>query len=562
MELTADTLIIAGMALSVVVLIGFIVSVWRGIAARRALGKIQKSLEDREKELHTLVATNQQLVQESHQRDLKMGALDSEISNLRHRLQDRDGHIAQLSGEQQNLSTSLDELRDNLARSSADNRGQSVELEQARLHVREKLDELKSAKSELAQLSARHSTVLNEHTELQTQLREREDRHAEQIELLNETRENLKKEFENLANKIFEDKGKSFTTTSKESLEAMLKPFREQITGFQNRINEVHSESVRGNTALEKEIQKVLDVGLEMNSQASNLAVALKGDKKTAGNWGEAQLERTLELAGLQAGDHYESQAAFRDEDGKRKLPDFVIRLPDNKNLVIDSKVSLVDYDRAIAAETDEERTTALNAHAQAVRNHIDDLSSKDYANLPGIGSPDFVLMFMPIEPAYIEAMKHNKDLFNYGYKKGVIMVSHTTLMPILRTVANLWMIEQSSKEAKEISSRAGDIYNQVCLVAERLHKLGNTLKAANNHYNDTVKGLVGKQGLHGKVERFQQLSTRANKEMAALESIHDDIENDRLEPVANISEGELAPALLDSGGSRKTKIKSIKAET
>ncbi|RLA51441.1 MAG: DNA recombination protein RmuC [Gammaproteobacteria bacterium] len=562
MKLTTDTLIIAGMALCVIVLIGLIVSVWRGITARQALGNIQKNLADQEKELHTLVATNQQLVQESHQRDLKLGALDAEISNLRHRLQDRDGHITQLSGKQQNLNTSLEKIRDDLARSSADNRGQTVELEQASLQMREKLAELKSLKSELAALSARHSAVLNEHTELQTQLHEREDRYAEQIELLNETRENLKREFENLANKIFEDKGKSFTTTSKESLEAMLKPFREQISGFQSRINEVHSESVRGNTALEKEIQKVLDIGLEMNSQASNLAVALKGDKKTAGNWGEAQLERTLELAGLQAGDHYESQAAFRDEDGKRKLPDFVIKLPDNKNLVIDSKVSLVDYDRAIAAGTDEERTTALNAHAQAVRNHIDDLSSKDYANLPGIGSPDFVLMFMPIEPAYIEAMKHTRDLFNYGYKKGVIMVSHTTLMPILRTVANLWMIEQSNKEAREIGSRAGDIYNQVCLVAERLHKLGNTLKAANNHYNDTVKGLVGKQGLHGKVERFAQLSTKANKEMAALESIHDDIENDRLESVADIGEGGPDPTLLDSNDARQTRVKSIKVET
>jgi DNA recombination protein RmuC len=552
----------AGMALCVVVLIGLIVSIWRGITARRALMRIQKKLGDREKGLHTLVTTNQQLVQESHQRDLKLGALDAEISNQRHRLRDRDGHIAQLFGEQQKLNTSLDQLRDDLARSNADNRGKSVELEQAQLHMQEKLSELKSSRSELTALNTRHNGLLNEHTELQTQQREREDRHGEQIELLNEARESMKKEFENLANKIFEDKGKNFTSTSKESLEAMLKPFREQISGFQTRINEVHTESVRGNTALEKEIQKVLDVGLEMNSQASNLTMALKGDKKTAGNWGEAQLERTLELAGLQAGDHYESQTAFRDEDGKRKLPDFVIRLPDDKNLVIDSKVSLVDYDRAIAAETDEERTTALNAHAQAVRNHIDDLSSKDYANLPGIGSPDFVLMFMPIEPAYIEAMKHNKGLFNYGYSKGVIMVSHTTLMPILRTVANLWMIDQSNKEAREISSRAGDIYNQVCLVAERLHKLGNTLKAANNHYNDTVKGLVGKQGLHGKVERFQQLPARANKEMAALQPIHDDIENDRLESAANLGEGESGPKLLDSGGSRQTKIKSIKAET
>jgi DNA recombination protein RmuC len=297
-----------------------------------------------------------------------------------------------------------------------------------------------------------------------------------------------------------------------------------------------------------------LDVGLEMNSQASNLTVALKGDKKTAGNWGEAQLERTLELAGLQAGEHYESQTAFRDEEGKRKLPDFIIKLPDRKNIVIDSKVSLVDYDRAISADTDETCTEALNAHAQAVRNHIDDLGSKNYANLPGIGSPDFVLMFMPIEPAYIEAMKHNKDLFNYGYKNGVIMVSHTTLMPILRTVANLWMIEQGNQEAKEISSRAGDIYNQVCLVAERLNKLGNTLRAANNHYNETITGLAGKQGLHGKVERFQQLSTRANKEMTTLEPIHDEIENDRLESVTNFSDKETALARSETNLSLQSK--------
>jgi DNA recombination protein RmuC len=298
-----------------------------------------------------------------------------------------------------------------------------------------------------------------------------------------------------------------------------------------------------------------------MNSQANNLTVALKGDKKTAGNWGEAQLERTLELAGLQAGEHYESQAAYRDEEGKRKHPDFVITLPDSKSLVIDSKVSLVDYDRAIAAETDEERTEALNAHAQAVRNHIDDLSSKDYANLPGIGSPDFVLMFMPIEPAYIEAMKHNKDLFNYGYQKGVVMVSHTTLMPILRTVANLWMIEQSNQEAKEISSKAGDIYNQVCLVADRLHKLGNTLKAANNHYNDTVTGLIGKQGLHGKVDRFQQLSTKANKEMAALEPIHEEIESDRLEAVIDDPENESEPRQLEKDVSSPTKITAVSTD-
>jgi DNA recombination protein RmuC len=493
-----DNLIVIAAALAATVLTALFISMWQGITSRRSL------------------------------------------TNTREQLRIREGELTEARAEQ---------------------RGQSVELKQSQQQLQEKLTDLHALKAELAELSTQLNYSQRAHAQLQTQQREREDRHLEQIQLLNETRENLKKEFENLANKIFEDKGKSFTTTSQASLEALLKPFREQITGFQTRINEVHSESIRGNTALEKEIQKVLEVGLEMNIQASNLSVALKGDKKAAGNWGEAQLERTLELAGLQAGEHYESQTAYRDGEGKRKLPDFIIKLPDSKSLIIDSKVSLVDYDRAIAADTDEERAEALNAHAQAVRNHIDDLSSKDYTNLPGIGSPDFVLMFMPIEPAYIEAMKHNKGLFNYGYSKGVVMVSHTTLMPILRTVANLWMIEQSNREAKEISSRAGDIYNQVCLIADRLHKLGNTLRAANNHYNDTVTGLVGKQGLHGKIERFQQLSTRANKEMAALEPIHEEIENDRLISVIGDPENEVRPRLLEEHDSRPTDIKAINAD-
>ena len=445
-----------------------------------------------------------------------------------------------------------DELKTELGEARSHIRGLEVQLEQGRAQLRETLAQLRATTVEMTQINHKYHALQNQHTRLATEHRERQDRHEEQVQLLNEARDNLKREFENLANRIFEDKGKSFTTTSRESLEAMLKPFREQITGFQSRINEVHSESLRGHTALEKELQKVLEVGLEMNNQATNLTSALKGDKKTAGNWGEAQLQRTLELAGLQAGEHYDAQASFKDEHGKRKLPDFVVRLPDGKNLVIDSKVSLVDYDRAVSAESDEERTLALNAHGQAVRNHIDDLASKDYVNLPGIGSPDFVLMFMPIEPAYIEAMKHNKDLFNYGYTKGVIMVSHTTLMPILRTVANLWMIEQSNNEAREISSRAGEIYNQVCLVAERLSKLGNTLKAANNHYNDAVRGLAGQQGLYGKIERFQQLATKANKEMVALEPIHADIENDRLEGV-----GE-TPASLEEKPASPAKLKPI----
>jgi DNA recombination protein RmuC len=263
-----------------------------------------------------------------------------------------------------------------------------------------------------------------------------------------------------------------------------------------------------------------------MSGEANNLTRALKGDKKLVGNWGEAQLEKTLELAGLRRGEHFDAQVAFRDERGDKYLPDFIIRLPEGKNLIVDSKVSLVDYERAVAAATDAERTLSLDAHAKAVKQHIDSLSAKDYANLPGVESPDFVLMFMPVEPAYIEVMRSQRELFNYGYQKNVVLVSHTTLMPILRTVANLWMIEHGNREAQEISSRAGDIYNTVCLLGERLFALGASISTTANKYNDALKAVQGKQGLVGKVSRFQSLSQRANRDFpSALAPIDPEVE-------------------------------------
>lgn len=382
---------------------------------------------------------------------------------------------------------------------------------------------------QLQEISQRYQALQRDHARLQAGSEEREKQHRAQVGLLNENRAQLKQEFEHLAHRIFENRSEQFNRQSQQSLEALLKPFREQINGFQQRIDQVHTESVKGQASLEGELRKVLEVGLQMNEQAGNLSAALKGDKKLSGNWGEFQLERSLQLAGLEAGDHYRAQAALRDEDGRRRLPDFLVNLPDGKHLVIDSKVSLVDYERAVAADSDTDREAALAAHGQAVRRHIDDLAAKDYTHLPQLDSPDFVLMFMPVEPAYIEALRHNRELFNYGYERGVVLVSHTTLMPLLRTIANLWMVERSNREAREIGRRAGEIYNQVSLVAERLHRLGNTLRSAGNHYNDTVRALVGKQGLQGKVERFGQLSGKTGRPMTEVTPIHADLEQDRL---------------------------------
>lgn len=363
------------------------------------------------------------------------------------------------------------------------------------------------------------------------------EKHQEQLQLLDQSRQLLRIEFENLANRIFEERGKHFSNQNQQSMESLLKPFAEQIRGFQSRINEVHAQSIRGNESLAGELRHLMGVGLKMSDQAENLATALKGDNKTAGNWGEVQLERTLQLAGLENGVHYQTQAAFRDQSGRLRLPDFVIKLPDGKHLIIDSKVSLVDYERAVAADTEEAQNAAMRAHCLSLKRHIDDLACKDYAALGGIESPELVFMFMPIESAYIEALKYNRELFNEGFAKNIIMVSHTSLLPMLRTVAGLWISYRSNEEAREISALAGDIYNKVRVVAERLEDMGKTLSTVTGKYNKTVTALVGNQGLLGKVERFKSSSANARGELPKPDTLHPSIESDRLIPLTGDGE-------------------------
>ncbi len=465
------------------------------------------------------------------------------IQDLRQRLENSDG-LLQLERNK------VDELKTKLTEESNRAEGLSTSVEKSREHFAELRQEHQALKQQLEDLQNRHHSLNKEYTELKTTLEERQASHVREVDTFNKQKEELKKDFENLANKIFEEKGKTFTQTSQNSIDGMLKPFREQIEAFQKRVDTVHNESVKDGANLNAEIKKVLDIGLKMSAEANNLTSALKGDSQQRGAWGEAQLRRTLEMSGLVEEAHFEVQSSFKDAEGKQKQTDYLIKLPDNKHIIIDSKVSMVAYDRAVSAETPESYQVAMAEHVKAVRKHIDDLSSKDYTNVVGMHSPSFVLMFMPIEPAYIEALKSNKDLFEYGYKKNVVLVSHTTLIPILRTVSNLWMIERSNAEAREISEKAGDIYNQVCTVAERLSKLGGTLNTASTHYNNTVRALVGQQGLYGKVDRFNQLSAKVSKSLPQLDAAHMDFETERLsmivEPINEIEEQTLLPETQD----------------
>jgi DNA recombination protein RmuC len=387
--------------------------------------------------------------------------------------------------------------------------------------------------------------------ELKGDLQKEKELSDQKLEQAEQNKKQLKIEFENLAGKILDEKAKTFNQNSQATIETLLKPFRDQIDGFQKRVNEVHSDSIKGNSAIEAEIKKVLEAGLKMGDDAKNLTSALKGDSQKRGGWGEAQLERTLEMSGLISGAHFEKQSSFKDADGNRKQTDYLVNVPGGKQIIIDSKVSLVAYDRVVAAETPEAQALALTEHANSVKRHIDDLSGKDYTNLIGMRSPNFVLMFMPIEPAYIEALKFEKDLFNYGYERNIVLVSHTTLIPILRTVANLWMIERSNTEAREIGEKAGDIFNQVCEVAIRMKKLGANLSTTSNTYNDALKAIVGRQGLHGKVERFEKLSNKVSKSMPELEPLHNDLNHESIELIAEaVSED---PSITPLKGLSKT---------
>ena len=499
---------------------------------QQGMENLQQDLTERQQALAQAQQSVALLTQEKHQAEQSAVQFRTQAESYAERISEK---LTELDRLQQRLVLAEDNeneleryitaLKERVGASQAKAEGLEEQLQHS-------LQQLSQKAQEQAQLTAQYQQVQNELTELRTTLHEKQANFEAQQRNFVEVKQQLNVEFQHLAQQILEEKSQRFDQTNQASLDALLKPFREQIEGFQKRVNEVHSESLKGTATLAAEIKAVLKIGASMSEEAQNLATALKGNNKIAGNWGEVQLESALQSAGLLAGEHYVSQESFRDQEGRRLAPDFVLHLPDNKQLILDSKVSLLAYDEAVRAEDNLSMNQALEAHCKSLRAHIEGLSKKNYANLPGVTSPDFVLMFVPIEPAYIEAMKHDPQLFNFGYERNVILVSYTTLMPILRTVANLWRIERGNHEAREISEKAGEIYNQVCVVAERLSKLGNTLNTVSNQYNQTVTSLVGRQGLIGKVERFQQLSIKASQATPQVELLSNDHETMRLESV------------------------------
>ena len=373
---------------------------------------------------------------------------------------------------------------------------------------------LNDANDDLKSTQLEKEDLIASKTRLATELKNSEQRIAKNKEELNTIQEKFTKEFENLANKILEEKSTKFTEQNKLNITSILNPLKEKIEGFEKKVSESQKESIGMHSALKEQLNNLKDLNLQMSKEAINLTKALKGDSKAQGDWGETQLEILLEKANLAKDIHFTTQGGYRDEDGRLKKPDFIINLPDKRHLIVDSKVSLTNYEAYFNADDEEQQKFHLKKHIESIRKHIRELSEKKYESLYEINAPDYVLMFVPIEPAYLLALNNNNSLYLEALDKNVVMVSTSTLLATLSTVSSMWRQENQKNNVLEIANQAGRLYDQFVNLTDDLIKVGTQLKTVQGSYDTSMKKLTGKGNLVKKVEKIRELGAKTTKIM------------------------------------------------
>ena len=414
-------------------------------------------------------------------------------------------------------------LRERISSAVEKTKGES-QVEIARLSERlaasqEDANRLTREKDNLAalrdQLTAEQQRLSNQVAELTANLESERTQNGEKIEILKNAEEQLTNRFKTLASEILEDKSKRFTELNQTNLKDLLEPLKVKITEFQGKVQEVYVQEGKDRSALAEQVKQLMSLNNQLSKDAHNLTSALKGQAKAQGNWGELILERVLEASGLRKGHEYDVQESHTRADGTRAQPDVVVHLPEDRHLIIDAKVSLTAYEEHANAETEHQRDAAMKRHLESVRTHIKGLSEKNYQQLYGLQSLDFVLMFIPVEPAFMLAISHDSDLWQDAWKKNVLLVSPSTLLFVVRTVAHLWRQEQQNRNAQDIASRGAELYDKLVGFVEDLDSLGSKLKQAQSAYDGAYSKFTGGRGnVIRQAEMLKGLGVKPTKQL------------------------------------------------
>ena len=423
---------------------------------------------------------------------------------------------------QQNFNQKEADFNKIIAEISAQNKAQIQKIaEQQELNERQN-SEIKDLQNDKNQLIGLKSQLAAQNESLQQLL----DSQKEEIVKI---QEEAKLQFENLANKILEEKTLKFTEQNQQNLKNILNPLQEKITDFEKKVENTHKESIDYHAALRQQILGLKEMNLQMSKETLNLTKALKGDSKIQGNWGELVLERVLEKSGLEKGREYEIQKSFTTEEGNRVQPDVIINLPDGKKMIVDSKVSLTAYEKYINEEDDEQKTNFLKEHVNSLKRHVEQLGSKNYQHLYQMESPDFVLLFIPIEPAFAIALNEDTQLYNKAFERNIVIVTPSTLLATLRTIDSMWTNQKQQENAYEIARQAGALYDKFDGFVTDLVKIGKKMDEAKTEYEGAMNKLVdGKGNLITSVQKLKIMGAKAKKSLpdAILNRANSSLEN------------------------------------
>lgn len=469
--------------------------------------EVVATLQHYQLQLGQLQQQNQQQEAELREQTAAARAEKAHAEQLQRQLDFAQEELVGLRDEQKQLLT---QLADAQSQASAA-RAQHGQLLQQHAELKQSHERLQSSHEVMQD---KFANLSKEHATLSSSLEQKQQHFAEQQKLLKESRDQLKLEFEQLAGQIFEAKGQAFSQHSQQSLDAMLKPFREQIEGFRSKVEDIHHKDVQQQAALTQELLHLKELNQQITQEAHDLATALKGQKKAQGNWGELVLENVLERSGLVNGRDFKREVSINGEDSRQR-PDVIVYLPQGKHLIIDAKVSLNAYTRYINAEDEAERRLALAEHVSAVGNRIKELSERHYFDLPGLNAPEMVFMFVPIESAFVEALKADETLFQKAIEQNVLVATPTTLLTSLNIVRQLWRFEDQNKHTAELAERAGKVYDKLRTFLGSMDAIGNSLDKAQDAYRKARDQLVsGKANLVKQVSDFRQLGVAVKGEL------------------------------------------------